>query len=152
MWLWPIVYTYSILYRSVLNCMYVSIRKNNQVCIKQHIDQYLITNKDPLVYVYVFNVITQRLVSFHSLLCIWSYKFRQKVAEQFFCSKWHESRSFFGNQHIAGLLKKVQDGCTYMNGALVGMAIRWGPLGLFFLFRVGTGLCRQYLTSEVDNL
>ena len=101
MWLWLLVNTYSILYRSVLNHMYASIFKSNQVCIKQHIDQYLITNKDTFVYVYVFVMITHRLVSFHSLLCIWSHKFRQNMAKQFFCSKCHESWSFFGNHHIA---------------------------------------------------
>lgn len=124
------IYIFNIIY-SVLDCMYSSICKNNQVCIKRYIDEYLIISKDPFVYVYVFDIITHRLASFHSLPCIWSYNFRQNVSEWFFYSKWHESRSFFGNQHIAGLLRRVQDGCTCMKGALVGMAIRGGPWGLF---------------------
>ena len=129
------IYIFSIIY-SVLNCMYSSICKNNQICIKQYVGEYLIIIKDPFVYVYVFDISTHRHASFHSLPCIWSYKFRQNVSEWFFCSKCNESRSFFDTQHVAGLLRRVQGGCTCVNGALVGMAIRWGPLGLFrFLCR-----------------
>lgn len=134
----PPVHTYSMLCRFLHNWTFVSVSEHTHVCIWPHMDQYLTTDMDALVYAYayVFDVITHLPISVHTQGYIFPftalYLTIMNSGRSWFNKSfmWQGVMSLSNNQYIACLLRRVQNDFRYMNDALAGIDRRESPLGL----------------------